>query len=261
MPDVVSDFTTLTLFADDAKCLRLIRSTEDCLALQSDIDKMTEWSETCKLTFNIQKCSITTMTRKRTPIHFDYTIRDQTLKRVESQSDLGLLFTSDARFKHHIQDIVSRANKMLGFIRRTLYGGKNLLPTFKSLYTALVRSHLEYASEIWNPKSPSLVKLIEGVQRRATKFLLPELDYPMRLELLKLLPLVYRREVKDLTTFYKMKRGLYNCDFESYISFCTDKRLRSFSEGKLKLGKCRTELYKQTFYNRIPHLWNNYQNF
>ena len=83
------------------------------------------------------------MTRKRTPIYFDYTIRDQTLKRVESQRDLGLLFTSDARFKHHIQDIVSRANKMLGFIRRTLYGGKNLLPTFKSLYTALVRSHFE----------------------------------------------------------------------------------------------------------------------
>ena len=47
MPDVVSDFTTLALFADDAKYLRLIRSTEDCLALQSDIDKVTEWSETC----------------------------------------------------------------------------------------------------------------------------------------------------------------------------------------------------------------------
>ena len=66
MLDVVSDFTTLALFIDGAKCLRLIRSTEDCLALQSYIDKMTEWSETCKLTFNLQRCSITTMTRKRT---------------------------------------------------------------------------------------------------------------------------------------------------------------------------------------------------
>ena len=58
-----------------------------------------------------------------------------------------------------------------------------------------------------------------------------------------------------------MKGGLYNCDFESYISFCSDKRLRSFSEGKLKLEQCRTELYKQTFYNRIPHLWNNLPKF
>ena len=52
-----------------------------------------------------------------------YSLRDQTLKRVETQHDLGLLFTSNARFKHHIQDIVSRANKMIGFILRTLYGG------------------------------------------------------------------------------------------------------------------------------------------
>ena len=84
----------------------------------------------------------------------------------------------------------------------------------------------------------------------------------MRLELLKLLPLVYRREVKDLITFYNMKRGLYNCDFESfYISSYSDKRLRSFSEGKLKLGQCRTELYKQTFYNKIRYMCNNLTKF
>ena len=68
MPNFVPDSSTLALFADDAKCLRRIRSTEDCLALQSDIAKLTEWSETCKLSFNIQKYSITTMARKRTSI-------------------------------------------------------------------------------------------------------------------------------------------------------------------------------------------------
>ena len=54
---------------------------------------------------------------------------------------------------------------------------------------------------------------------------------------------------------------LYTCDFESYISFCSDKRLRSFSEGKLKMRQCRTELFRQTFYNRIPHLCNNLPKF
>ena len=34
---------------------------------------------------------------------------------------------------------------------------------------ALVRSLLEYASEIWSPKSVTLIKLVEGVQRRATR--------------------------------------------------------------------------------------------
>ena len=73
---------------------------------------------------------------------------------------------------------------------------------------ALVLSQLEYASEIWSPKSVRLIKLIEGVQRRATRLLLPNLTYNERLQQLNLLPLVYRREVNDITTFYKLKCGL-----------------------------------------------------
>ena len=147
---------------------------------------------------------------------------------------------------------------MLGFIRRTLSSRcDQFLPTFRSLYVALVRSHLEYASEIWSPKSVTLIKLIEGVQRRATRLLLPNLTYNDRLQQLNLLPLVYRREVKDITTFFKLKCGLYNYPVESYFESCSDKRLRSYTSNKLKINKVRTELFKGTFFNRLPYLWNN----
>ena len=87
----------------------------------------------------------------------------------------------------------------------------------KSLYIALVRSHLEYASEVWNTKSVTIIKLIERVQRRATRIMLPGLEYPERLRQLDILPLVHRRELKDLTTFYKMKNGLYDCNVDSFV--------------------------------------------
>ena len=132
------------------------------------------------------------------------------------------------------------------------------MPTFRSLYVALVRSHLEYASEIWSPKSVSLIKLIEGVQRRATRLLLPNLTYNERLQQLNLLSLVYRREVKDITTFYKLKCGLYNYSVERYFDFCSDKRLRSYSNNtESKINQVRTGLFKGTFVNRLPYLWNN----
>ena len=95
-----------------------------------------------------------------------------------------------------------------------------------------------------------------GVQRGATRVLLPKLSYNEWLERLDLLLLVYRREVRDLVTFYKLKYGHYNCSFNFNFQFCSDKRLRSFSSNKLRLNLVKTKLFKGTFFNRIPYLWN-----
>ena len=102
-----------------------------------------------------------------------------------------------------------------------------------------------------------MIKRIEGLERRATKLMLPNLSYNERLKRLALLPLVYRREVKDLSTFYKLKSGNFNCSFNSYFQFCSDDRLRSYASNKLKINRVRTEHFKRTFFNRIPYLWNN----
>ena len=68
----------------------------------------------------MDKCLLCTVTRKRTPIIYDYNMRGKTLNRVEAQRDLGFLITCDARFKEHIYARVNKANKMLGFSSRTL---------------------------------------------------------------------------------------------------------------------------------------------
>ena len=173
MPCAVSQCSTLALFADDAKCFRTIRSASDCVLFQGDIDNLVDWSDVWKMAFNMDKCSLCTITRKRNPIIYDYNMRGKALKRVEAQRDLGVLITCDARFNEHIYAQVNKANKMLGFIRRSLSSRSDqFLPTFRSLYVALVRSHLEYASEIWSPKSVTLIKFIEGVQRHGTRLLL-----------------------------------------------------------------------------------------
>ena len=51
-------------------------------------------------------------------------------------------------FSDHIRAQVSKANKMLAFIRRTISGSKMFLLTLRSLYVIIVRSQLEYASKI-----------------------------------------------------------------------------------------------------------------
>ena len=49
--------------------------------------------------------------------------------------------------------------------------------TRKLLYTALVRPLLEYSSSVWSPYLVKHRRLIENIQRRATKFIL---NYPPR---------------------------------------------------------------------------------
>ena len=68
---------------------------------------------------------------------------------------------------------VPKANSIMGLIRRTMeYMDSN---SFKLLYTALVRPHLEYASQVWCPHLAKHKDEIENVQRRATKQL-PEMS-------------------------------------------------------------------------------------
>ena len=69
--------------------------------------------------------------------------------------------------------------------------------------------------------------------------------------------LLFIEEKLKTTTFYKLKCGSYNVPVDNYFEFCADKRLRSYSSNKLELNVYRTDLFKATFFNRIPYLWNN----
>jgi hypothetical protein len=68
-------------------------------------------------------------------------------------------------------------NKTLGLIKRVCARDVVDANTRKLLYCAVVRPNLEYASCMWSPYSAKQRKLIENVQRRATKFIV---NYPPR---------------------------------------------------------------------------------
>ena len=65
----------------------------------------------------------------------------------------------------------------------------------------------------------SVLQLIEGIQRRVNYILYyPDLDYRERLTKSELLPLSFRRETIDLTSFLKCKLEL--CDFNLNNFYC-----------------------------------------
>ena len=59
------------------------------------------------------------MTRKKTPIAFDYTIDGTALTRVSEEKELRVIITSTLSWDSHIHTITAKANKLLGLLKRT----------------------------------------------------------------------------------------------------------------------------------------------
>ena len=65
--------------------------------------------------------------------------------------------------------VVAKTNRMLGLIVITCKG-------LRSLYCSFGRYNLEYCSVLFSPFSRNNIDKLEGVQRRATKFILKAKD-------------------------------------------------------------------------------------
>jgi hypothetical protein len=162
---------------------------------------------------------------------------------------------SGLSYEKHIYDKVNMANKMLGIIKRNFSDlDKN---SFVLLYKGMVRCHLEYAVSIWNPHRLGLIRDIEKVQKRATKLLriCKGLSYIDRLKCLNLPTLKYRRIRGDMIEVYKILNKLYDENVLPPLLRNFDTRTRGNS-CKLKVVRCKYDIRKFSFCNRVVNVWN-----
>ena len=260
LPDIIHTGTKTALYADDTKLHRNIFSARDCDSLQESLVKLDSWSMENKLFFNASKCKVLTITRKKNPVIYEYTLGSKKLTRVDHEKDLGIMTTTNITWDLHVNTVVAKANKMLGILKRTCTSITDITIR-RTLYLSLVKSQLLYASEVWSPvNNVKLAKRVEKVQRRATKWILMngDITYKERLLSLNLLPLSYDREIKDLTFFYKALFGFVNVDLSNFVSFVNHGRTRlSRSSDKiLQTPLCKTTTFQSSYYNRIVKIWN-----
>ena len=116
-----------------------------------------------------------------------------TLGSSKLERDLGVMESEDLKWERHISTIVNKANRLLGLLERTfIYRDPGL---WRDLYVSLVRPHLEYSVQLWNPYLEGDIKKIEKVQERDTKipYGISQLSYEERLRRIKLTTLNYMR--------------------------------------------------------------------
>ena len=152
-------------YADDVKIFSVITSTDDCSELQSILASFENWCTQNCLDLCVVKCNTISFCRRRNPILFDYSLCGQTLERRTEVRDLGVIFDQQLTFRSHYEDVISRANRQLGFILRLADGFRDPF-CLKSLYCALVRSLLESGVLVWCPYNRKWIDRIEAVQRK-----------------------------------------------------------------------------------------------
>lgn len=202
------------LFADDLKIYLRVENASDCIGLQNDLDNLESWCSLNLMELNISKCKILSFTRKRQSMLYNYRLCSVILERVDSVVDLGITFHRSLCFNLHLEGMLSKANRMIGFIKRQCRDFTSALPLLHLYYT-LVRPHLEFCSVIWEPFYNVHISRLENVQKRFVNFVLFKIgidrrafDYNERLRLLGVESLRVRRERLSIIYGYKLVSGL-----------------------------------------------------
>jgi hypothetical protein len=239
-------------FADDTKLTCKVGTEEEYVAAQSDLNELSNWSQTWLMPFNIEKCKIMHLGKKN-PKNI-YKLNGKKLMSVEEEVDLGVTFNSDFTFGKQCEKVVSKANSTMKLILKTVTSrsAKVLIPLFNSL----VRPKLEYCIQVWRPYLKQDIKMLEKVQKRYTKRIkeVKGLRYEDRLLSLNINSIEARELRADLILVFKILRlNETNC-LRKYFSLSNS----STRGNVLKLFKYRSRinLRKNCFSNRIIDSWN-----
>ena len=248
----------IRLFADDCVIYREILSELDHQILQEDLQKLSSWAETWLMTFNIKKCAVVSITRKRHPNTYQYYLCSEEIPRSNEYKYLGITITADLRWNRHCQTIRQNASKTLGLIRRTLHPCSREVKA--QAYSSLVRPKLEYGSQAWNPCTHSNINNLEQVQKAAARFVM--CDYKRSTSSTHLISqlgwdsLHTRRLLDQCALFFKIHHHLASMPLPPGINLATYHG-RHDHALKYSVPKATVDVYKYSFYPRTIWIWNH----
>ena len=191
-----------SIFADDTKLSSNADTISDAENIQTDIDELFNWCNEWKLVFNAEKCHVLHFGSKN--YNYLYHINGTLISSVEKQKDLGVTISQDLKSENHTMECVTKANKMVGMIRRTFsFMDKDMLA---QLIKTFVRPHLEYGQQACSPYLEKDIQKLEGVQRRATKLLksIENMEYKDRLKHLNIYSIEDRLMRGDMILMYRI---------------------------------------------------------
>jgi hypothetical protein len=94
-----------------------VAGNSDLANAQAELDVFSQWCIDSGMLLNLGKCESMSFTRSRFTRHFEYESSGHRLDSVDSICDLGVVLDSKLNFTLHIDSLVVKAYRMLGYMR------------------------------------------------------------------------------------------------------------------------------------------------
>ncbi|PNF19683.1 hypothetical protein B7P43_G05097 [Cryptotermes secundus] len=196
---------------------------------------------------NLSKTNVISFSRKTTVLKYQYRLGNFFILRTDSIKDLGVLIDSKLHFHQHVDILFSQTMKLLGLIR-TITFSFSTLDSLLMLYTALIRSKLEYASVVWNSITNTDSSKLERIQRKFAALchnrFFKDIDYHYFsiLDKLNLQTLDVRRRHIDALFLINVFRGTTYCSsvLDAVGLRVPSRNIRNFSTFSCSFSRCPT---------------------
>ena len=165
---------------------------------------------------------------------------------------------SNLKWSKHVDNVVTKANRTLGFVRRNLKAAPKQVRS--QAYLMLVHPNLEYCSSVWDPHYQGDSDRVEAVQRCAARFAFKRYHYTNSVtEMISELgwpTLKQRRHKARLSFMYKLSHNLLNLNPSDYLTPIT-RCTRSNPNYTYIRPRAPQDYYALSYFPRTIKDWND----
>ena len=249
-----SDKVKFISYADDTTVFLRGNDIKNMVAdLNSELDKVSLWIKSNKLTLNLNKTKfMVTSPLMSHPSCPPITIDNVPIDEVTEFKFLGVTIDNKLKWKHHIDIIISKISVLTGILFRVR--GFISEQCLRQIYLSLVYPHLQYCSAIWGGAYNTNIDSLLVSQKKLFRIMFFKSRYAHTKELFsnhKLLPVPDIIRVQTCLFIHKSIHSLTTD--QGFILLPHNATRRPLH---LRLPLCRTSHAKQSILSRGSYLWN-----
>ena len=261
--DIVNDIKSdIYIFADDTSLFqtvkRDIRGATN--VLNRDLNVINSWCIKWLIRINVLKTKGMLFSRKRNPTpHLPIYLNNQPVENVDTHKQLGMTLSKSLDWHVHIEDICGKASQRINAWKSLQY--KLSRKHMESCINLFVYPILDYGdilydncrqvdkAELTGVHLAAARAIVGGKKRTSHDRLYTELGWQ---------PLQYRRDTHKISKLYDIVHG-HTPDYlkRNLPSLATGRGTRSATAEHFVLYRCKTEVYRNSFFPTVVKLYNN----